>query len=88
MRALIAMTAIATAALLSIPAPSAEAGGLFFRDRAPLAYRGRAPVAAYFAPAPRRYYRAPAVAYFGAPARRGCFFDMFRWRDRRPARTN
>jgi len=85
MRALIATTAIATAALLSIPAPSAEAGGLFFRDRAPLAYRGRAPVAAYFAPAPRRYYRrAPAVAYFGAPARRGCFFDdMFRWGDRR-----
>ena len=38
MRSLIATTAIAAAALLTVPAPSAEAGGLFYRDRAPVYY--------------------------------------------------
>jgi len=86
MRALIATTAIATAALVWIPAPSAEAGG-FFRDRAPMAYyRSPAPVALYYKPAPRRYYRAPTVVYFAPPTRRDCFVDMFRWRDRRPTK--
>ncbi len=95
MRTLIATTAVAAAALLTIPAPSAEAGGLFYRDRAPAAaYYApaprryyRAPMAAYFAPAPRRYYRARAVApaYYSAPARRGCLFGWFGW-GRRGAR--
>lgn len=46
MRSLIATTAIAAAALLTVPAPSAEAGGLFYRDRAP----------AYYAPPAQRHY--------------------------------
>jgi hypothetical protein len=71
MRVLLATMLIAAAAVLAMPTPSAEADGFFFRSRAP--------VAAYYAPAPRRYYRVVAPAYYAPPARRWCLFDWFGW---------
>jgi len=67
MRALTAAVLLAAAALLAMPAPHAEAGGLFYRDRAP----------AHYAPAPAYY--APARAHYRERARTWCLFDMFRF---------
>lgn len=68
MRALTAALFVAAAALLAMPAPNAEAGGLFYRDRAPVAY---------YAPAPAYY--APAPVYYRDRERTWCLFDWFRF---------
>lgn len=69
MRALTIAALLAVAAFLAMPAPNAEAGGLFFRDRAPARY----------APAPAPVYYAPARVHYRERARTWCLFDWFRF---------
>lgn len=75
MRIPTAIVLLAAATFLTMPIPSADAGGLFYRDRAPAR-------AYYAAPAPAYYY-APARAYRRDRMRSWCLFDWFRFDKRR-----
>lgn len=66
MRILAATVVLAAAAVVAAPMPTADAGGLFFRDRGPAYYAPPAPV--YYAPAYRR-----------DRMRSWCLFDWFRF---------
>ncbi len=76
MRIPTAIVLLAAATFLTMPIPSADAGGLS------LYVIGSGPCVLYAAPAPAYYY-APARAYRRDRMRSWCLFDWFRFDKRR-----